>query len=381
MIYFDNASSTLVNEDVLDFFTKENLNYFANPNSNNSFSNKIEHLINNIRKDILLSLNLDQNIYEVIFTSSATESNNLALLGYAKKNKNKGKGILTSKIEHASVLKPLEKLNLEGFYIDYLDLESNALIDLNSIKEKVDDKTILVSLMGVNNETGNILNLKEVVEEIKKISNKVIIHSDLAQAYLKVKIDYSIFDMFTLSSYKVGGLKGLGILVKKKKINLEPIIFGGGQENNLRSGTVNYPLISSFNYLIKKEKNNIERNYSHVKSIRDKIIYLIKNDEYLNNEIIIHDYLNQSPYILSFSLKNKSSSVIVESLSNKDIYVSTKSSCSDKINKESYVIYELTKSHKEALNSIRLSFSKYNSIKEVDEFIFALKESLMSIRG
>lgn len=380
MIYFDNAASTIIEDDILELFKKESKLYFANPSSNNALGNLINNLVINAKNNILNNLNLNNKEYEVIFTSGATESNNLALFGYARKNKNKGNNIITSKIEHASILNPLNKLKEEGFNITYLDLNKEGLIDINYLKENINQNTILISLIGVNNETGNILNLDEVSKLIKSYP-KIKFHVDLAQGAIKINFDLSNFDLITLSSYKLGGLKGIGALIKRKNINLSPIIYGGGQENNLRSGTINYPLISTFSYAINKEYKLKEENYKYVKSLRDLIILKIKEDPYLNNEILIHDYKLQSPYILSLSLKNKTSSVLVEALSNKEIYVSTKSSCSDKLNKESYVIYELTKSHNEALNSIRLSFSRLNKKEECLEFIKVLKEELIKLRG
>ena len=375
MIYFDNAGSTRVDDRVLDEFILDNKKYYANPSSSHYLGLELSNKIEKIKKEILESLSLSYSLYDVIFTSGTTESNNLAIKGYVEANKNRGNHLITSKVEHPSVLNIFKELEKEGYKVTYLDVDIDGNVDLKTLKEVVGKNTILVSLMGVNNETGTILNLSKVKEIIKDFP-KIVFHSDLAQVLGKIDFNYKLFDLMSISGYKVYGIKGIGALIKQKKINLKPQIIGGEQQNNLRSGTLPYPLIASLANAIKLAKLEKKKSYEIVLKIHD----------YLANELSKIDGIkvnlgkNSSPYILNFSLLHKKASVVSEALSNKEIYVSTKSSCESKINESSYVIYEFNHDESNARNSIRLSFSKYNTLEEAETFIKELKEILTKIK-
>ncbi len=376
MIYFDNAGSTLVDEEVLSLFIKEAKENFANPSSNHGFGQRLAHNIENFKLEILKSLKLDSKLYDVIFTSGVTEANNLAIQGVAHQYKKRGNHLITSKIEHPSVLNVFKKLENEGFKVSYIDVDNYGNLNLEELKNCLSKETILISFLKVNNETGSILNLNEVKELIKDYRT-TFFHSDLAQSVGKIDENYSLFDLMSISSYKLYGLKGIGCLIKKKNIILEPLFYGGGQENGFRSGTMDYPLISSFSFTLKKAIKDLKTNYKHVQEINNYLITELKKIE----QIEVHDLKNKSPYILNFSFKNSySASVVVEALSNKEIYVSTTSSCASKLHRASYVIEELTSDTYQAINSIRLSFSKYNTIEEAKTFISELKNILSSIR-
>ena len=375
MIYFDNASSTLVDDDILEFFNNECKTNYANPSSYHRLGQNLSSKINKIKSSILKTLKLEPSKYEVIFTSGATEANNLAIFGTLNKS-NKTNILITSNIEHSSILSSFNEIAKEGYKVIYLKINKEGLIDINELKSILNKDVTFISLMCVNNEVGNILNLKEVKEVLKDYP-KIIFHSDLAQTLGKYNIDFSLFDMFTISSYKIYGLKGIGALIKKKNIRLNPIIYGGNQQDKLRPGTLDYPSISTFNYTISKAINDFNKNYNHSKELHD---YLI-NELSKNDEIILHNFPNQSPYIINFSLKTKKASVVIEALSNEEIYVSSKSSCNDKLIALSHVVYALTNNEKEALNSIRISFSKHNTIEDCSIFTSKLNKILNSIRS
>lgn len=377
MIYFDNASTTKVNKLVLDDYVDKVINFYANPNSIHHLGMEVSNLINKEREKVLKILKLNPKEYDVIYTSSATESNNLALIGYALANINRGKHIITSKVEHASVLEPLKFLeNKFDFKISYVKLNDDGSIDLDDFKRLISKDTILVSLMKVNNEVGINFELNEV-KEIISTYPKCVLHSDLAQAYGKVDLNCQLFDMMTISSHKINGLKSIAVLVKKKKIKLEPIIYGGGQQFNLRSGTEDYPLISSFTLALEEYQRNFKENLAKVHLIFNFLVNELKKIGQIN----LHIYPNQCEYILNFSLENKKASVIVEALSLHEIYVSSVSACSSKKEEPSYVLLALNKTLKEANNSIRLSFSKDNTIEECQIFVQTLKNILSNIRG
>lgn len=375
MIYFDNASSTRPLKECLDAFYVSSSESFYNPSSIHAPAMKLFNEINRIKENFLKKLKLDST-YEVIFTSGASESNNLAILGYALKNRNRGNKVITSKIEHESVLEVFKYLEKIGFNVTYLNVNQNGEIDIDEFKEAIDKNTILVSIMGVNNEVGNVLNIKEIKEVIKAYP-KCVLHSDLAQTLGKEKFDFSLLDMFTISAHKIYGIKGIGALIKKKKVMLEPLIHGGGQENGLRSGTLDYPSIVSFNVSLNYTIDHFEENYKKVKDLQT---YLL-NELSKIDEVSINNFKNSCPYIVNFSLKRKKASVVVEALSNKEIYVSSVSACNSKKEGASYVLLALNKSESDAHNSIRLSLSKDNTLEECKIFIETLKEILEKIRG
>ncbi len=379
MIYFDNAGSTIVDNDVLNLFVEDTNKFIANPSALHGLGMKENYDIINFKRELLTSLKLSPSTHDVIFTSGATEANNLAILGFARKNKNKGKHLITSKIEHPSVLNVFKELEKEGFSVTYLDVKENGTIDINEFKKALNEETILVSTMYINNECGCILNIEEIRAAIKESGNKkVVLHSDLASSFGKYRIDFNLFDLFTISAYKLHGIKGIGALIKRKNVELESLVYGGGQEDNLRSGTLSYSLIHSAVYAFIKGNKDVENKSKYIQELHDYALSKLNEIE----GIKIHNNFNRkTPYIINFSTLNKEASIVVEALSNKEIYVSSKSSCSSKLKTISYVIYEVTKNEEEALNSIRISFSKYNKIEEIDEFINALKEILASIKG
>ncbi|MBR1581749.1 MAG: cysteine desulfurase [Bacilli bacterium] len=376
MIYFDNASTTKVNKKVLDTYLDANASFFANPNSIHHLGMEVNNKINKEKDKVLSLLKLSSRDYEVIYTSSATEANNLAIIGYCLKNKNKGNHIITTKIEHASVLECFKVLEKEGFEVSYLNVNENGQIDIEEFKKTIKSSTIFASIMPVNNEVGLKLNIKEIKEVIKNYP-KCVLHVDAAQTLGKAKFDYSLGDLITISSHKIYGLKSIAALIIKKKINLSPIINGGGQEYNLRSGTQDYPLIVSFTVAIEDILRNFEKNYAKVHLIFE----FLTNELSKNPEISLNTYKDQCEYILNFSLLNKKSSVVVEALSNKEIYVSSVSACSSKKEEPSYVLLALNKSLNEAKNSIRLSFGEENTLEEAKIFINELNDILKNIRS
>lgn len=375
MIYFDNASSTKPIKECLDTFYNESLNNYFNPSSIHEGAMHLSANINRIKANFLKCLKLDDK-YEVIFTSGASESNNLAIIGYALKNRNRGNKLITSKVEHESVLNVFRYLETLGFAVTYLDVNKEGKIDLETFKKTIDKETILVSLMPVNNEVGFILNIKEI-SEIIKMYPKCVLHSDAAQTLGKERFDYQLADLITISAHKIYSIKGIGALIKKKKISLTPLIYGGGQENGLRSGTLDYPTIASFNVSLNYITANFEDFYKRTLVLQD---YLLKELSKID-EIIINTSKNSSPYIVNFSFKTKKASVIVEALSNRGIYCSSVSACNSKKEESSYVLKAIGRSEKEAHNSLRISLSKDNTIEECEEFIKVLKELIATIRG
>lgn len=374
MIYFDNASSTKPREEVLKEFERTSRENYANPNSIHKLAMENSANIERIKGNILKNLKLDYKKYDVIFTSGATESNNLAIYGFCMRNKKRFNHILTSAYEHKSVLSVFKELENLGFKVDYIKVNAKGCIDLDDLKSHFDGKPVFVSFMGVNNEIGTINDLKEIRNIIGTGS---VFHSDLVQAIGKAKVDLNSLDMFTITGHKIYGLKGCGALVKKRSINLEKIIYGGGQQQDLRSGTLDYPSICAFNVALSLLMKDESEEYKKTKIIHDYLVNELKQID----GVMVHDFETSSPYIVSLSLTNKKASVVVEDLSNKNIFVNSESACYSKSEEKSYVLLSIGCSEVEASNPIRISLGMYNTLDDAKKFVEEFKKTLESIRS
>lgn len=371
MIYFDNAATTRINEEVLKSFCDLNTRFFANSASNHKLGQETYNLENIARRNIAKLFSLKEN--EVIFTSGASESNNLAIKGTAFRYQNRGKHLITTKVEHPSVLNSFHQLEEFGFIVTYLNVDKDGKVEMEELKNAIRDDTILVSIMAVNNEVGAINDIEAIATYLKKFP-KIVFHTDATQAIGKINIDYKNVDLLSLSAHKLHGFKGSGILIKKEKIDLMPLVSGGGQEFNYRSGTNNFPYEISLAKTLRIAFENQKKDYDFVKSLNDKL-----REELLKIDgIRINSSCDASPYILSFSTPKKAS-VVAEGLSNKNIFVSTKSACSSKKSPTSYVLQAMGRNEFESANAIRVSFSNDNTIDEIDIFVKELKEILINL--
>lgn len=376
MIYFDNAANEFAKDIVLDAFVRIEKEYPSNPSSIHHLGHGALRLIEKSKASILSNLKLSDKDYEVIFTSGATEANNLAIKGYALKNKNRGKHIITSKIEHPSVLNVFKSLEEEfGFEVTYLSCKDGT-VDLKELESSIRNDTIIVSVMAVNNEIGSLNDISSISKIVSKYPKCVFI-SDVTQAIGKIELNYNHIDMFSMSSHKIGGLKGSGFLIKRKKINLLTLFDGGGQENGYRSGTIATSLCYSTAVALKDAISNLKNNYEHFINLRNHLLSYLKD----NDEIQLNIPSNYVPYIINFSLKTKKASVLVEALSKENIYVSSLSACSSKHEVKSYVIDELYNDEHLSKNTIRISFNRQNSIDEIDEFILKMNKILKELRA
>ena len=374
IIYLDNASTSKVNPEVLDSFNQITLKYFANASSIHRLGQESNRLLEKSREQILSLLNL--NHHEVIFTSGATEANNLAIKGYALANRNRGNHIITSATEHPSVLNTFKQLEKYGFKITVLPVNDKGVIEVNSLRDAVNENTILVSIMSVNNEIGAVNPIKEIGEYLKKYP-KIAFHVDMTQAIGKINIPLENVDMFSFAGHKIHGILGSGALIKDKKIILEPLNSGGGQENNLRSGTNTVALSASLAKALRLAIDNIDSNYRKVSELRDYLVSYLKDNE---DKYVLNSLDKNNPYIVNFSLKNRKASVVVEALSNHDIMVSSLSACHSKNEDYSYVVYALNHDMCLAHNTIRVSFSYDNTLEEVKEFIKKLEAIIKEIK-
>ena len=374
IIYLDNASTSKVDPEVLESFNQITQRYFANPSSIHRLGQESNRLLEKSREQILKLFNLSH--HEVIFTSGATEANNLAIKGYAFANKNRGNHIITSATEHPSVLNAFKQLENYGFEVTILPVNKNGVVEVNSLKEALKEDTILVSIMSVNNETGAINPIKEIGELLKDYP-KIAFHVDMTQAIGKVDIPLENIDMFSFAGHKIHGLLGSGALIKDKKIILEPQNSGGGQENNLRSGTNTLALSASLAKALRLAINKQKENYQKVSNLRDYLVSYLRDNPDLYS---LNSFSKDNPYIVNFSVLKSKASVIVEALSNKGIMVSSLSACHSKNEDYSYVVYAMNQDMKLAHNTIRVSFSYDNTVDDVNALIRALKQIVKEIK-
>lgn len=361
MIYLDYSATTPVNEEVLKTFNKVTLEYPANSNSIHSLGIKSKELENHITKKIAKLLKVKET--EIIYTSGSSESNNTAIKGVCNKYKNRANHIITTKLEHSSVTEPLKYLEKQGFIIDYVKINNDGLIDMNSLLELLNDNTLLVSISYVDSEIG----IKQNIEEIGKILKnypKCIFHVDCTQAVGKINIDFTNIDLASISAHKFYGLKGIGLLIKKENIVIDPLIHGGKSTTIYRSGTVPLPLIASLMKALELILPNIDKNYNYVSNL-NKII----KDKLSKYDLIhINSTSNSIPHIINFSLLKIKPETFIHALEEYDVYISTKSACS-KPNDISSSVYALTNDEELSYQTLRISLSYLTKEEEVYKFL------------
>lgn len=368
MIYLDNASTTRPLVEVRERYISRLEEEYGNPSSPHAFGKKSARSLEKTKERLLSLLGIPKS-HRAIFLSGATEANNMAIRGIARQNANRGKKLITSKAEHPSVLNTFKALEKEGYEVIYLPLSPIGAVDPKELEKALDEKTILVSLMGVNNETGAISPVKEYAGVVHRYP-KCVYHADLTQDIGKLPCEYDCLDLFSFSAHKFGGLKGNGALVIKKGIYVPPLLTGGEQEYGLRAGTEDVLGAIAMVEALEIALKNLPFNYAKVHKMNAHLRDLLSEcDEYLINSPI-----EASPYVLNFSLKRKKASVAVEALSERGIYVGTVSACSSKGEPLSQVLLEMGLGEERARNSVRVSFSEENTLEEVDEFYKALED-------
>lgn len=372
IIYFDHAATTPVFPEVIDNFSRITKDIYGNPNSNHQVGYQARDLLEQAREQILQLLKTPQ--HQVIFTSGATESNNLAIQGVAMAFKDRGRHLITSAGEHPSVMQVFNYLRDQGFKVTVLPLNEEGVINLNDLALAMTDETILVSIMGVNNQTGAISPLPEIAKIVKKYP-KCLLHSDVTQAIAKTDVAYQDLDLCSFSAHKIHGLKGSGALIFKKGLSLKPVVYGGEQEKGLRSGTVAVPLnacLAQNLRLALKRDGEVRKN---VQVIHDFLYDELEK----NDDVVINSPRNGSPYILNFSLTKLPSSVVVEALSNQGIMVASTAACSERKNLLSTSVLAMFNDQKRAKNTVRLSFGYDNTLAEAEIFIKTLQVILKKL--
>lgn len=361
MIYLDYSATTPVSKEVLDSYIKVTKEYIGNPNSLHSLGEKSHELMESATKQICDILDIDEK--EIIYTSGSTEANNLAIIGYALKNSKRGKNIVVSKLEHPSIYGICDYLKTLGFTITYVDNNEEGLIDFEDLKNKVKFDTILVSIVAVNSEVGIRQPLKTLRQIIKKQNENTVFHSDMTQAVGKVNINLHDVDMASLSSHKIYGPKGIGMLYKNEKINVEPIIHGA--DNTLRGGTPSLPLIVAFSKALRIAVTNCSKNESVVKLLNEKLSSTISKYP----KIKINKTAYSIPHIFNISLMNIKPETFIHALEKRDIYVGSNTACSK--GGISSTLMALYSDKTRALTSIRICLSHLTSFDDINKFLYS----------
>ena len=373
-IYLDNASTTPVDEKVMEamkpFFEEK----FGNPSSLHSFGQEARVAIDESREKIADYLNCDPK--EVVFTGSATEANNIMIKGVIEADDNPH--VITTSIEHDAVLETVKE---SGADYTVLDVDKDGFIDLEELKRVINEETVLVTVMYANNEIGTIQPIKEIADLIRKINEKrdkrIYLHTDAAQAagYLNCDVDELGVDGLTISGHKIYGPKGIGVLFKKRNVKVEPIIFGGGQEDGIRSGTYNTPLIVGMGKAV--QLLNTEKRKEETKELRD---YLVEEVLKIEGASLNGPKEDRLPNNANFSFEGVEGESIVMILDQKGIATSTGSACSSKSLKASHVLRAIGLGDLEAHSSLRVSVGRKTTREDVDRFLKVLPAVIERLR-
>ncbi len=368
MIYLDYAAQLPLDTEVLKAFGYAALQYSGNPNSPHALGLEAKKRMEEATAHIASMLSAKPE--EIIYTSGASESNNQAIKGVAKSYQRYGKHIITSFLEHASVTGPAAALQNEGFEIDFVNVTKTGEIDLEHLKELLREDTILVSLAIVDSEIGVIQPIDKIYEIVRQKPH-CFLHVDATQAVGKIPVAFENMDLFTCSGHKIYGLTGIGLLLKKENVMLEPLIHGGLSTTSFRSGTPALALAVSLEKAIELTTGSIDQ-------YRDSVVYLnrkLRKAFEGNKNIVINTPENSSPYILNISIKNINTNMLQSALNEKDIYVATKSACCA-VNTVSKPVYAMTKDKKLSLATLRVSLSHLTTEEEIDTFLEVFEAAL-----
>lgn len=377
MIYLDNCATTKPRREVVDSILRCLEEDFSNPSSLHSFGHKVEKQVEESRRIISEFLKVKET--EIYFTSGGTESNNIFIRGAIEKNKNIGKKIITTRLEHSAVGEVYKSLEKEGFQVIYLSSDETGKVDLDELKEKMDGEVSLVSIMHVNNELGTINDIKRARKIIKGINKNTFFHVDGVQAFGKIPVDLKTLgvDGYSISAHKVHGPKGIGALFVKSGISISPLFYGGNQEKGMRSGTENTPGILGFGKAVEILSKNFDKEEETKKKLRNLILEILKRDF---KDFEVNTPLDNSPNsILNVSFLHTKGEVILHYLEQDDIYISTTSACSSNRKSQSN-LEKLGKSVEICDGAIRICLSYENTEDDIIKFMDKLNFAVEDIR-
>ncbi len=369
LIYLDNSATTKPCKEAVAAALNAMENCYGNPSSLYEFGMQAEDIVTDARLAIAKALFCRED--EIYFTSCGSESNNTAIFGAAELLRRTGKHIVTTTIEHPSVLEPIAALEQRGYEVTRISPDKNGLISVEDVEKSVREDTVLVSVMYVNNEVGSILPVEKIKGICKQKGSKALVHIDCVQGFGKIKINPSALgaDLISLSAHKIHGIKGAGALFVKKGVKLPSFVMGGGQEKGLRSGTEAVPAIAAFGAAV-KALPDLNKASADVTEIKNYCIQKLMEFE----NVVINSPKTGSPYILNFSFSGYRSETVLHHLERYSVCVSSGSACSK--GKGSYVLREMGLSQPLVDSAIRLSFSRETTLADIDELIKSLNLAL-----
>ncbi|MGN0352614.1 MAG: cysteine desulfurase family protein [Roseburia sp.] len=376
--YLDNSATTKCSERAKNLMIEVLTKDYGNPSSLHMMGVDAENYVKDAQEKIAKTLKVEPK--EIIFTSGGTESNNMALIGGAMANKRAGMHVITTAIEHASVAAPMEYLEEQGFRVTYLKVDQDGILSLEQLQEAVCEETILVSLMMVNNEIGALEPIEEAIRIIKEKNPKTLIHVDAIQAYGKFRIypRKMGIDMLSVSGHKIHGPKGSGFLYVKDKTKIKPLIYGGGQQKGMRSGTENVPGIAGLGEAATEIYENFEEKIERMYALKEKFVEGVQKIEGVS--INGKTGRDSAPQIVSVSVDGVRSEVILHTLEDRKIYVSAGSACSSNKPAVSHTLQQIGL-RKDLLDStIRFSFSVHTTEEEIDYALSVMEDVIPQLR-
>lgn len=373
-VYFDNAATTQVYPEVRELMVKLMLEDYGNPSSLHMKGVVAENYIKEARIRIAKQLKCLEK--EIFFTSGGTESNNLAIIGAAMARRRAGKHIITTAIEHASVSATMDFLSKEGFEVSYVGVDSDGMVKLDELSKLLREDTILVSVMYVNNEIGVIEPIEQIAEVVHGFNKQILFHVDAVQAFGKLLFSPKRLgvDLLSMSGHKIHGPKGAGALYIRDGVLIRPIIYGGGQQKAMRSGTENVPAIAGMGLAAELVYTNYQERTAHMLRLRDTFIEKVTG---LEN---VYSNTGDAPHLASISFVGVRSEVMLHALEDKGIYVSAGSACSSNKPHVSNVLKAIDLPAERLESTLRFSFSEFNTMEEVEYTVDTIKELLPVLR-
>ena len=377
-VYLDNSATTRVFDSVRDVMVQAMMADYGNTSSRHMKGVEAENYIKTAREEIAKSLKVKDK--EIIFTSGGTESNNMALIGVAMANKRAGNHLITTGIEHASIYNTMIFLEEQGFRVTYLPTDRNGHVSLDALREAICDETILVSVMYVNNEMGAVEPIEEIAKIIKEKKSKAYFHVDAIQAFGKyvIRPKKMGIDLLSVSAHKIHGPKGVGFLYVDEKVKIKPIIFGGGQQKNMRSGTENVPGCAGMGQAVKEMYKDHDAKVEQIYALKDRMVAGLQEIE----GVTVHGLTGRdsAPQIVSAGFEGVRAEVLLHALEDRGIYVSSGSACSSNHPGISGTLKGIGVKDTLLDSTLRFSFGLFNTEEDVDYCLEQLRELLPMLR-
>jgi len=378
-VYLDNSATTKPYKEVIDQTVRYMEAEYGNPSSLHRMGITAEKAMKEARKSVAASFGAKDE--EIFFTSGGTEADNTAIFGAVQARKRRGNKIVTSQIEHPAVLESCKKLEESGFRVDYIPVDRNGLIDMQALENALDGQTILVTVMQVNNEVGSIQPIPEISTLRKRVGDKlgteILLHTDAVQSYGKLPIQLNGVDLLSISGHKIHGPKGVGALYVRKGFNLQPYIIGGGQERGMRSGTENVPAVAGLGVAAELSRKNLIKRIETMRKVKT---YLTEGIRAEIPDVRFNSMPEGSSSILNVSFLGTRGEVLLHTLEQAEIYVSTGSACSSRKKGQSHVLKAMGLSDAEIEGAIRFSFCEFNTTEEMDYVLAQLKNAVQKFR-